>query len=262
MTEELRYEVENNIGRIILNRPHRRNALTFAMYDRIREICRIAGTDDDTDKVKVLIFSGGGDMAFAAGTDISQFRDFTDKQRAIDYEEKIEVVMEQIEQCAVPTIAALNGFVTGGGASVAASCAIRIASTDVKIGVPIARTLGNCLSISGLKRLVALVGEARARYILLTGQLMDATAAQSAGFISETLADKQAVDARAMELAQMMTGFAPLTIKATMEGLRRLRAATPTPSDHDLIEMCFGSEDFKEGISAFFEKRKPDWRGK
>ena len=103
MTEELRYEVENNIGRIILNRPHRRNALTFAMYDRIREICRIAGTDDDTDKVKVLIFLGGGDMAFAAGTDISQFRDFTDKQHAIDYEEKIAVVMEQIEQCDVPT---------------------------------------------------------------------------------------------------------------------------------------------------------------
>ena len=148
MTQELLYEVKNNIGRIILNRPHRRNALTFAMYDRIKDICRIAGTSNP-DKVRILIFSGGGIMAFAAGTDISQFRDFTDKQHAIDYEEKIEMVMEQIEQCAVPTIAALNGFVTGGGAGVAASCAIRIASADVQIGVPIARTLGNACRSAG-----------------------------------------------------------------------------------------------------------------
>ena len=261
MTQELLYEVENNIGRIILNRPLRRNALTFAMYDRIKDICRIAGTDEDPDKVRILIFSGGGDMAFAAGTDISQFRDFTDKQHAIDYEEKIEMVMEQIEQCAVPTIAALNGFVTGGGAAIAASCALRIGSRSVRVGVPIAKTLGNCLAIANLKRFIALIGEARTAYILLTAQLIDAEEAKLAGFITELLDDQAAVEARALELAKSITESAPLTIKATLTGIRRLRAATPLPDDHDLITMCFGSADFKEGVSAFFEKRPADWSG-
>ena len=261
MNEDLSYVVQGNIGRIILNRPNNRNALTFDMYERMKEICRVVGTKEDEKDVKVLVFSSNSDDAFAAGTDIAQFRNFHEKQDAINYEHKLELVMEQIEKCAVPTIAALNGFVTGGGVSIAASCAIRIATDDVKIGVPIARTLGNCLSISGLKRLVALVGESRARYILLTGQLMDASAAHQAGLISEILADKKAVEARAIELAQMIIGFAPLTIKASMEGLLRLRNSNDLPEDDDLIEMCYCSNDFGEGVSAFFEKRKPNWRG-
>ena len=259
--DELIYHAEDGIGYITLNRPHRRNALTFAMYRTIQEICARAGTQDDPDNLKVIIFSGAGEDAFAAGTDISQFRSFTSDD-AIDYEQMIEDVLTEIENCNVPTIASLNGFVTGGGAAIAACCAIRIGSKSIKVGVPIAKTLGNCLAIANLRRFIALVGEARTAHILLTAQLIDAEAALTAGFITELCEDRQAVQDRAKALARSMTESAPLTLQATLAGIRRLRAATPLPDDHDLITMCFGSDDFKEGISAFFEKRPANWQGK
>lgn len=257
---ELQYSVTDGIGHIVLNRPHRRNALTFEMYDRIREICVTVGTDADPDDVRVLIFSGGGDAAFAAGTDISQFRSFT-AQDAIDYEQMIDGTLTMIEECRVPTIGALNGFCTGGGAAIAASLDIRIGSRDLKVGAPIARTLGNCLAIGNLNRFVRLIGEARVKYMLLTAQLIGAKEAASAGFISECLDDRDAVLSRAEEMARGITELAPLTLDATMRGLRRLQTMTPLPDDHDLVEQCFGSADFKEGVAAFFDKRKPDWKG-
>ena len=262
MSDDLLYTVADNIGHLIFNRPQRRTALTFDMYKRIGEICATVGTEKDGDHVKVLVLSGSGDAAFAAGTDISQFHEFKGAADGLEYEKKMEKVLDQIESCRVPTIAALNGFVTGGGAGIAASCSIRIGSEDLKIGVPIARTLGNCLAIGTLRRFVALVGVARTRYILLTAQLIDGKEASTAGFISELFADKAAVTDRAFQLAASMTNFAPLTLKASMTALNRIQAATSIPSDHDIIEMCYGSEDFKEGMSAFFEKRKPNWQGK
>lgn len=259
---ELIFHAEDGIGRIILNRPHRRNALTFGMYEKIKAICARAGTADDPDNLKVIIFSGGGDMAFAAGTDISQFRTFSGGEDAIAYEQMIEAVLHQIERCNIPTIASLNGFVTGGGAAIAAACSLRIGSQSVRVGVPIAKTLGNCIAIANLKRFIALIGEARTAHILLTAQLIDANAAYQAGFITELVETREQLDARAQELAVSITQSAPLTIKATLEGIRRLRDATPLPDDHDLITMCFGSEDFTEGVSAFFDKRPAQWTGK
>ena len=258
--DELLFSAKDGIGHIVLNRPHRRNALTFGMYEQIRQICARAGTADDPDRLKVLIFSGGGDAAFAAGTDISQFRTFT-KEDAINYEEMVDTVMSGIEDCRIPTIAALNGFCTGGGAAIAAAVDLRIGSRDLKVGAPIARTLGNCLAIANIYRFVRLIGEARLKYMLLTASLIDAEEAASAGFISELLDDREAVLARAEEMARGITELAPLTLDATMRGIRRLSSATPLPDDHDLVEQTFGSADFKEGISAFFEKRKPDWKG-
>jgi enoyl-CoA hydratase/carnithine racemase len=259
---ELLYEAENGIGTLTLNRPHRRNALTFAMYDKIKQICARAGTNNDPDKLRVIIFKGAGDAAFAAGTDISQFKSFSGGDDAIAYEQMIEAVLHEIEHCKVPTIAALNGFVTGGGAAIAASCSLRIGSQSVKVGVPIAKTLGNCLAVANLKRFIALIGEARTAHILLTAQLIDAENAKLAGFITELLEDQSQLEARAMELATSVTQSAPLTVKATLTGIRRLREATPLPDDHDLITMCFGSNDFKEGVTAFFEKRRAEWTGK
>ena len=259
---ELLFKADNGIGILTLNRPHRRNALTFAMYEQIKQICGRAGTDDDPDKLRVIIFKGAGDAAFAAGTDISQFKNFSGEDDAIAYEQMIEAVLHEIEYCEVPTIAALNGFVTGGGAAIAASCSLRIGSRSVKVGVPIAKTLGNCLAIANLKRFIALIGEARTAHILLTAQLIDAENAKLAGFITELLEGQSQVETRAMELAKSVTQSAPLTIKATLTGIRRLREATPLPDDHDLIKMCFGSNDFKEGITAFFEKRPAEWTGK
>ena len=260
--DELIYEAADGVGILTLNRPHRRNALTFAMYEKIKQICARAGTADDPDELKVIIFKGAGESAFAAGTDISQFKTFSSGNDAIAYEAMIEAVLHEIEHCAIPTIAALNGFVTGGGAAIAAACALRIGSRSIRVGVPIAKTLGNCLAIANLKRFIALIGEARTTHILLTAQLIDAEEAKLAGFITELLDDQATVEARALELAHSITQSAPLTIKATLTGIRRLRAATPLPDDHDLITMCFGSEDFKEGVSAFFEKRPANWSGR
>ena len=262
MSNDIIYNVSENIGHVVLNRPQRRNALTFDMYKQIGEICATVGTKKDKDKVKVLILSGSGEAAFAAGTDISLFEHFEGAPDGLEYEKNMEFVLEQIETCKVPTIAALNGFVTGGGAGIAASCSIRLGSEDLKVGVPIARTLGNCLAIGTLRRFVNLVGFARTRYILLTAQLIDSREASTAGFISELLADKDAVIRRAFRIAESITGFAPLTVKASITSLNRLEAATKLPKDEDIIEMCYGSNDFKEGRLAFFEKRKPNWQGK
>ena len=262
MSDDLLYSVANHIGHIVINRPDRCNAISFAMYKRIGEICAVAGTEADPDKVKVLILSGSGDKAFASGTDISQFLDFSDSQDGVDYETRMENVLRQIEACIVPTIAALHGYVTGGGAGIAAACAIRIGSEDLQVGVPIARTLGNCLAIGTLHRFVSLIGQARTNYILLTAQLIDAQEAKTAGFISELLVDKAAVTQRALELATAITTFAPLTLRVTHEALQRLRVADGLPEDEDLIRLCYGSDDFKEGRAAFVEKRKQKWAGK
>src|SRR5215217_895165 len=122
-TEDLLYSVTDGIARITFNRPQARNAFTFAMYERLAAICEEINHDH---AIKVLVLRGAGDKAFAAGTDINQFRDFKSPQDAIDYESRIDRVLTTLEQCRVPTIAAINGFCTGGGAGIAAACDLRI----------------------------------------------------------------------------------------------------------------------------------------
>src|SRR3981189_3769342 len=139
---DLLYEVRDGIGRIVFNRPQARNSLTFGMYDRLAAICEPAADDRS---LKVLILSGAGDKAFAAGTDINQFRAFSTPQDAIDYETGIDEVLGTLEQCHVPIIAAINGVCAGGGAGIAACCDIRLGTKTAKFGLPIARTLGNWL---------------------------------------------------------------------------------------------------------------------
>src|SRR3954467_8253867 len=135
--DELLYEVRNGVGYVTFNRPQARNALTFAMYERLAEIC------NEPRGVRAILMTGAGDKAFAAGTDISQFRTFDKEEDELQYEERIDRVMNAIEGCKVPTIAAINGACTGGGASIAACCDLRIASKSMKYGFPVARTLGN-----------------------------------------------------------------------------------------------------------------------
>lgn len=259
-TDDLLYEVRNGIGRITLNRPQARNALTFDMYERLAEVCSNVPADG---LVKAIIVTGAGDKAFAAGTDISQFRAFKTPTDALAYEERIDAVMTSVERCPVPTIAAIHGACTGGGAGIAAACDLRLTSRDLKFGFPIARTLGNCLSTSNLMRLVSLVGAGRTRELIFTARLIGADEASSLGLVSEVLDTQEALMARAEELADQMAAFAPLTLRATKEALRRLKEAQQSVlEDRDLIEMCYMSEDFREGLEAFLGKRRPDWKGR
>jgi enoyl-CoA hydratase/carnithine racemase len=255
--EDLLFEVDDGIGRITFNRPQARNAFTFAMYERLAEICTRANTDR---AIKVLLLRGAGDKAFAAGTDINQFRAFKTPQDALDYENRIDRVLGILEQCRVPTIAAITGACTGGGAGIAASCDIRIGTTTTRMGFPIARTLGNCLSMSNISRITALIGPARVKDLIFTARLVDAEEAAAVGLLTEVV-DVAALDRRADEVARLVAGNAPLTLSATKQAVARLQKPLMRDEGEDLILMCYMSKDFREGLDAFLNKRAPQWRG-
>ena len=264
-TEELRFEIdETGIARITLNRPQARNALTFAMYEGLIELC--ARIEEDR-SVRAAILTGAGDKAFAAGTDIAQFRSFETAQDALGYERFMDRVLSALERVRVPTIAAVAGACTGGGAAIAAACDMRLATRDARFGFPIARTLGNCLSMGNLKRLSALIGPARVKDILFTARLVGSEEALAVGLVGEVVEDAAALSVRASELAGLLAGHAPLTLQATKEGLRRLAEEAATAEDEgrpgdDLILMTYLSRDFREGMEAFLAKRKPAWEGR
>lgn len=264
-TDELTFATdESGIARITLNRPQARNALTFAMYQGLIELCERIEADR---AIKAVILTGAGEKAFAAGTDIAQFRSFETAEDALGYERFMDRVLGALERLRVPTIAAIAGACTGGGAAIAAACDMRIATRDARFGFPIARTLGNCLSMGNLKRLSALIGAPRVKDILFTARLVGAEEALAIGLVSEVAEDAAALGQRATELASLLAGHAPLTLQATKEGLRRLAeeaAATEgeaRPGD-DLILMTYMSRDFREGMEAFLGKRPPNWEGR
>jgi enoyl-CoA hydratase/carnithine racemase len=257
--DEILHTVEDGIATIVFNRPQARNALTFGMYERLAEICAAAPSDPS---VRAILITGAGDKAFAAGTDISLFRNFSGAQDAIRYESRMEEVLEALEACPLPTIAAIAGACTGGGAAIAAVCDIRIAAANARFGFPIARTLGNCLSAANHARLVGLLGEARVKHLIFTAGLMEAGAAHAAGLYAEVVADTAALLPRAREVARLVASHAPLTLRATKEALRRLRVASSRVPDEDLVTLCYTSEDFREGMEAFLNKRPPVWRGR
>lgn len=256
MTEILS-QVRGHTLWITFNRPEARNALTFEMYEGLATLCREVPTDGS---IRAVVIHGAGGKAFAAGTDMTQFRAFDKAQDALDYEARIERVLEAVERCPLPTVAAINGACTGGGAAIAGVCDIRIAATNLKFGFPIARTLGNCLAAANLARLSSLMGAGRVREMIFTARLIAAEEARGCSLISEVLADETALMARAEELADTLAQMAPLTLRATKEAMRRVSTATRV-EDADLIEMCYMSRDFRHGIEAFLAKQKPDWSG-
>jgi len=255
---DLLHERRGDVAWITFNRPEARNALTFAMYEELARICA-AANDDAT--LRAMVLRGAGDKAFASGTDINQFRAFKTPQDAIDYEARLDRILTALEQCRVPTIAAISGACTGGGAGIAACCDLRIAARNAKIGFPIARTLGNCLSSANLSRLAGLVGAARVKEMIFTAKLLGADEAAGIGLVHEVVEDTASLDKRVEELAAQVAGMAPLTLRATKEGLRRLQRRLSREEAEDLILMCYMSADFREGMDAFLNKRPPRWRG-
>jgi enoyl-CoA hydratase/carnithine racemase len=242
-----------------LNRPQARNAMTFGMYEGLAAKAEEIGRDP---AVRAWVITGAGGKAFAAGTDISQFKAFDKPQDALDYESRIDRVLGAIEDCEKPVIAAIAGACTGGGLGIAGVCDLRIASANARFGLPIARTLGNCLSMSNYSRFAALIGVAKVKDLVFTSRLMEAPEALAAGLVSELLESPEALAARAAELGTLVAGQAPLTLKATKIALKRLRTAAGTVHGDDLVTMCFMSEDFRQGVAAFLSKQPPVWTGR
>jgi enoyl-CoA hydratase/carnithine racemase len=258
-TAELLYSVEGDIGIVAFNRPSAHNALTFAMYERLGEIC--AGLTVPG-PVKALIVTGAGGRAFAAGTDIALFRDFKGAEDGLAYETRMEKVFERLERCPVPTIAAIPGICTGGAAVIAAACDVRLSTRTLKFGFPIARTLANCLSAANVARVAMLTGIGRAVDMLMTTRLIEADEALAIGLVRELAETPEILMDRARALARQMAGQAPLTMLAGKEVARRMLEQFSNVADKDLIALCYGSADFREGLEAFLAKRAPKFEGR
>ena len=256
---ETLFTIEPPVAVLTFNRPEARNAMTWAMYDALVAACVKVDAASD---VLVFILRGAGGKAFVSGTDISQFQRFHGPKDAIEYEKTISAVLGRLERVTKPTIAQIEGFATGAGCAIAAICDVSIATTESLIGIPIARTLGNVVSIATFSRLVDLIGPSRAKEMLFTGRLVPASEAVAIGLVNRVVA-KETIEDDVLTLAREIAGNAPLTIRAVKEMSRRLTASRrSTETDNDLIEMCYTSADFKEGVTAFLAKRRPQWTGR
>jgi enoyl-CoA hydratase/carnithine racemase len=247
--------VDGPVATATVNRPEARNAMTMEMYGALAEFCDRVDASDD---VRVAVIRGAGGKAFVSGTDIAHFRDVRSGSDGLAYEAGIESVLARLEQVAVPTIAVVEGYATGGGLSIAAACDLRLCTPDARFGLPIARTLGNCVSMPTYARLVHLIGAARAVHLIYTAGFVDGVEAVRIGLASEVADD---VDTRLAELCERLLAHAPLTMRASKVALRRLRDQALPPGE-DLVSLCYGSEDFREGVTAFLDKRPPRWQGR
>jgi enoyl-CoA hydratase/carnithine racemase len=257
-TADLLYERRGAVAILTFNRADARNAMTWDMYQGLFDACEHVDADD---RVRVFVLRGAGDRAFVAGTDISQFRQFTTPQHALDYEKAQNRNIGRVEKVAKPTIAMIRGYAVGGGASIALACDLRVAATDAKLGVPIAKTLGNTLSMATLARIVQYVGPSRTKELLFTARLIGAEEGAAAGVFNEVV-EPERLEPRTLELAEQIAANAPLTIRSIKEGVRRLMEHARLDEAEDLVQMAYQSEDFKEGIDAFLNKRAPRWRGR
>jgi enoyl-CoA hydratase len=256
--EEILFQIgDDGIAWLTFNRPEARNAMTFGMYQRLGEICR-----SPDPRMKVLILRGAGDKAFVSGTDIAQFRKFKTPEDAVGYEAMMDGVFDALEDVPVPTIAAIQGACTGGGAGIAAACDLRLGAPSARFGFPIARTLGNTLSMRNHARLAALIGVGRTKDILFLARLMDAQEMRSAGLLNE-ITSEEGLYTRAVEMARTLLEHAPLTLRAAKEALNRVvRHWAPPGGGDEFVVRNYMSADFREGVESFLAKRKPRWSGK
>jgi enoyl-CoA hydratase len=254
---ELEVSQDGAVLTVLFNRPEARNAMTFGMYDGLEEACARADADDS---VRVMVLRGAGGRAFVAGTDISQFSSFTSGDDGIEYEERITRVVNRLEDVAVPTVAAIEGPCVGGGLALAAACDLRVATESSRFGVPIARTLGNCLSMNSYSLLVHHLGPGRTLDMLLRARLLSAADAHAAGFVGEVVPDGE-LDPALSALLDVLLNHAPLSMKAAGQAVARLRRAN-LPDGDDLVREVFGSADFRAGVAAFVERGQASWTGR
>jgi len=253
------FQTDGPLATLTFNRPDARNAMTWDMYEALVDACEQVDRDA---AVRVLILRGAGGRAFVAGTDIAQFQNFRDREDGLKYEERLDGVLDRIERVTKPTIALVEGVAAGGGCAIALTCDLRVATPESTFGIPIARTLGNCLSGATYSRLVDLIGPAAVKDLLFTGRLVGASEAQTRGLVTRIVPAGE-IDETVRRLALDIAANAPLTVRATKEMIRRVLAKRRLAygEDADLVELCYTSADFREGVTAFLAKRKPNWRG-
>ena len=257
-SDEVLVTRDGPIVTLTFNRPEARNALTWNMYDRLYETCEDVDADDS---VRVLVLRGAGGKAFVAGTDIAQFKVFETAEEGLAYERDGDRRMDRLERVGKPVIAQVEGYAVGGGFRIAAACDIRIATPGARFGAPIARTLGNCLSMAAYSSLLDLFGPSRLKEMIFTARLIDAEEARAAGFVHEIVPSDR-IAARVTALAELIASHAPITLRVTKEAVRRIQAERRAGGGEDLIALTYASADFKEGVRAFLDKRQPRWTGK
>ncbi|MDP8977179.1 MAG: enoyl-CoA hydratase/isomerase family protein [Actinomycetota bacterium] len=250
------YERRGATAVITFDRPEARNAMTWTMYDQLYEACERLDGDD----ARVAVLRGAGGRAFVAGTDIRQFADFSGGDDGLAYERRMDGIIARLESARVPTVAVVEGYAVGGGLAIAAVCDLRVCTPDARFGIPIARTLGNCVSMATCARLVAVLGLARVKRLLLLADFLDAEEARAAGFVSEVVAPGE-LDERVDGLCERLADNSPVSMRVTKEALHRLTLDGLAAGD-DLVRECYGSRDFHEGVAAFSDKRRPVWRGR
>ncbi len=256
MTEGIVHlDLQGPLATVTFDRPQERNAMTWAMYGQLGVFCDQLRQDAS---VRAVIFRGAGGKAFVAGTDIAQFADF-DGEAGVAYEKRIDLCIGMLEALPMPTIALIEGWAVGGGLAIATACDFRLATPDAKLGVPIARTLGNCLSMANLARLTAAFGTQRLKRMLLLAEMLPADEALACGFL-HGIAAAADLQGQGAALAQRLAALAPVTQGVAKEGLRRLELHH-LPDGDDLIRRAYGSHDFREGVQAFAARRPPVWKG-
>ena len=253
------FEIDGAIATLTFNRPEARNAMTWEMYEALVAACERVDQDP---AIRVLVVRGAGGKAFVAGTDIAQFQNFNNRDDGLKYEERLDHVLDRLERVSKPTIAQVEGVAAGGGCAIALTCDLRVATPQASFGIPIARTLGNCLSGASFSRLIDVMGPGAVKDMLFTGRLIGGDEAHALGLVNR-LVSADAIEQSVRALAAEIAANAPLTLRATKEMIRRVLAKRRLAAgdDADMVELCYTSADFREGVTSFLAKRKPVWSG-
>jgi len=254
---DLLVEQDGSVLTVIFNRVRQRNAMTWEMYEGLYDACERADADGE---VKVLVLRSSSEKAFIAGTDIGQFNDFSRGEDGVAYEKKISRITNRLEDVDVPTVAAIRGYCVGGGLGLASVCDLRIATPSARFGAPIARTLGNCLSMNGYSILLHQLGPSLALDVLLRARLLSGEEAHALGYVAE-LCDEDGLEAATQQVVDTLLGHAPISMWAAKEAVRRFRRAA-IPDGDDIVTRAFGSDDFRRAVAAFADKEQVSWEGR
>lgn len=256
--ENIIVEKSNAVATITINRPTKLNALNKATIEELHNAFKECESDNE---VRAIIVTGSGEKAFVAGADISEFASFSTAQGSELARKGQELLFDFVENLQTPVIAAINGFALGGGLELAMAAHIRIASDNAKMGLPEV-TLGVIPGYGGTQRLPQLIGKGRANELIMTAQMIDAPTALSFGLINHMVAQPELLD-KANELALKITKNSPVAITQAIKAVNAnfKDGINGFNTEIDRFGYCFGTADFKEGTTAFLEKRKADFKG-